>query len=255
MKRLIYLFIFVILCGSVSAVKPITNVQLTNGNNLITIEYPKIVTFNLNKNNTFHFHIYNSTGYPLTNTTDCNIHIYDLKGGHIANTKMAWDSTNVEYGYVIHANTIINDTGSYQYIVWCNNTKEAGFVSTTFDMIKYDDNLVLYNDYYVPSCIALCILISIGCLWLGNSLKGLFLLDKYNAGSFILWVYALINICAGMMIMFEALSFGTFYHMMAYWLYSMLAVTVIIFIYFIFMFAFTMVFKATQLKKQRKEER
>ena len=126
----IYLLIFLFFSLSVSAAK-IT--QISEAGSGITIEYPKQEHYQLGDLIDFYFHVHNSTNYLLTNeTTDCIIHIYGQRGQHLIQENLTFSSNGIDFEYEF--NTTALQRGYYSYLVNCNNTLEAGFLSTNFQL-------------------------------------------------------------------------------------------------------------------------
>lgn len=140
-KEMIWIWIFILLAGAVMAVPP---VQTTITNEGIRIEYPKQPIFLLNNPDKLHIHVMNSTGYLLTNaTTTCLLHIYNDTGNHVVEANMTYDSNLIDFFYNL-PETITSQAEVYSYIINCYNGKEAGYVSTTFEISQSApaDNLV-----------------------------------------------------------------------------------------------------------------
>lgn len=139
MKRAI-IFFLVLLClvCSVTAVKP-TPAVLTTGGQLYIVE-SGITTFKYNYDHTFDFHVFNSTAGVVRNSTaECNFHMYNRSGAHIVDKhKMDVDANGEDFKYYYNSSfKLINQPGTYSYIVWCINngtgvTKEAGFTQAQF---------------------------------------------------------------------------------------------------------------------------
>ena len=103
--------------------------------NELIILYPKIDYAQQGELLKLHFHILNGSGYLVipSNTTSCYIHIYDNKGNHIVESTLSHDSNAEDYVY----NFIqTSQVGHYPYNVWCNNSKEAGYLSTSFEITQ-----------------------------------------------------------------------------------------------------------------------
>lgn len=137
MKRTLLFFVFFLLViPMVSSQPPFQVSEETSG---INIAYPKN-TYLLEDNNvTLHFHIYNSSGYVLTNdTTDCNIHVYNTTGNHVLEEDLLFDSNDVDF-YIGLNTTFTSSRGFVPYLIYCNNSVEAGFVSGSFLVAVSED--------------------------------------------------------------------------------------------------------------------
>lgn len=131
MKKInLFLFVFLFLSSFAYAVPPVTQV----GGGIapqLQISYLKEVLM-INGNYDTHWHVYNSTGFLTTNaTTDCYFHLYDEKGQHIIRNKSIFSTNGVDFEWEINTSTLHN--GLFPYVIWCNNSREAGFVSGTIE--------------------------------------------------------------------------------------------------------------------------
>ena len=123
----------------------------------LEIAYPKLEYFESESNFTLHFHVFNSTGFPLNvSTTTCTMHLYDSQDAHILKTIMKFED---EYDYEANINTsIIKKDGAYSYIVQCLNDQQGGFVSGSFQVVNQARNKALSNGRILASVIGLGIL-------------------------------------------------------------------------------------------------
>jgi hypothetical protein len=129
-KYEVIFFVFLVCIFSSIAAPPFITQSASSGQ--LQIEYPKIAYFR-NTNITLNFHVYNSTGYILNNkTTDCYFHLYNNTGNHVLNgqIRMYFDNS-FDYEEKIGSD-LISYGQVYSYVVQCNNTQEAGFVSANF---------------------------------------------------------------------------------------------------------------------------
>ncbi|MFO7968660.1 MAG: hypothetical protein R6U15_00925 [Candidatus Izemoplasmatales bacterium] len=117
-------------------------------NNELTIIYPKFDNYILN-NMQPHFHIYNSTGY-LVNNANCIFHIYNNSGKHILQDNLSLDSNNIDYYYDLNS-SLFKKNSHYSFLVHCNNSNEAGFISGGFKVTtKGQKDVINQNILYVP---------------------------------------------------------------------------------------------------------
>lgn len=151
-KFLIWICMFLVLCSFAYAVKP---TQVTESPSL-QIVYPKFDYFTYGNNITLHFHVHNSTGFLLDdNSSVCLIHLYDKNDLHILKDNLTFENPD----YEIDLNTsVLNEEGAYTYIVSCETSIEAGFVSDSFIVSKYPITNEIYEGRILPSLIALGIL-------------------------------------------------------------------------------------------------
>jgi len=130
MKKTFLVFIFVLfIIGIVNAVPHVTTLQNSNPSGTLNIEYPKNTYFQMNSPVVLHFHVYNSTGSAMFNTTtNCSIHFYNHSGNQIIQQKLSWDSNDIEWKFDLN-NTFTSERTNYPYIVWCDSTTEDGYLS------------------------------------------------------------------------------------------------------------------------------
>jgi hypothetical protein len=62
------------------------------------------------------------------------MHIYDNIDSHVVETILPADGNGEEFSYTLSSS--LNLKGDYSYIVWCNNTREYGFLSNAFSIEK-----------------------------------------------------------------------------------------------------------------------
>ena len=124
-KLIIFLFFMIIISSLCFAVPPF---QSTQDSGLIKIDvannnyYKPEMTFKL------HFHVFNSSGNLLTNTTTtCSTHLYNTRGSHIIeyNYNTPYES-NLQEWYININSSLIFLEGTYPVLFYCNNSKEAG---------------------------------------------------------------------------------------------------------------------------------
>jgi len=129
-KRIVWVLMLLLLVATILAAPPQASVVSEAPE--LTIIYPKNDFFLADQNFTLHFHVFNSTGYMVNNeTTECFIHIYNETGNHIVEADLLGDSNGIDF-YNKPDPVLFSHIGEYGYIVQCNNSQEAGFVSTSF---------------------------------------------------------------------------------------------------------------------------
>lgn len=122
-------------------------IQASPSQNLI-IEFPPIQFYTANQNITLDFHVFNSTGHPLTNaTTTCFFHLYDMNGNAVieGRTPTTFDSVSAFDWSIKLTDKNTSRLGEYTYIFQCNNTIAGGFISNSFLTVN-DQNKYLYGD-------------------------------------------------------------------------------------------------------------
>lgn len=90
------------------------------------IRVPSKFVFQQSQNYTFDFHVFNSTGAPLTSGIGCYFHMYDVKGNHLAEIYDATASSKFDYEIFINSNNFSN-VGLQFYHFQCNSTLAGGY--------------------------------------------------------------------------------------------------------------------------------
>lgn len=127
--NLIFIFIFVIFATFVLAVK-IDTIQTSTGDNQLSIIYPETNNIYLGENIELNFHVVNSSGALLSNNQyNCTIHIYsNINDAHIFYSSNFNKNFSYDIGLKLNY-SVLNDTGIYDYNLFCNSTKEFGYLS------------------------------------------------------------------------------------------------------------------------------
>lgn len=121
---------FILLSVSVFAEPPfITNSQEVGQLQIINPKFEYYPEFDGNK---VHFHVYNSTGHPMTNTSiTCEFHLYNTSSHVIQNNNMNFDAP---YDF---EQAISLPRGVYSYVVQCSpiGVGEYGSISSAFEVL------------------------------------------------------------------------------------------------------------------------
>ena len=122
------------------AASPFKNVQSTTGGELLTVQIPAA---NFHKAGAFfdiHVHVFNNTGYVVSNTTtNCTLHLYNESGEHVIRTAMTYDG-NLDFKV---ESIRLNVSGLYTLSVFCVSTLgRGGFATDSFYITTtgHDDN-------------------------------------------------------------------------------------------------------------------
>lgn len=173
------IFIFGIMF--VSAVKPITSVQTTEGYQLDPTQKEFIMT---GADHEFELHVYNSSsGYPITSGATCTIHIYNRNGHHLWEASDNTVSHNFDYSFNVNG-TNFTQRGEYEAKFTCNNSVAGlgGGSQITFEVNDYGEELTDANaSMFNHSMIFLMILFIL-------ALVGLFTIDNYIGKLALYWV-------------------------------------------------------------------
>lgn len=121
--RLALLLLFVLVVCSVAA-QPVFEV---GGAGTLSLTRPKQVAYELDSNVSLNFHVFNATGYHVSNdSTTCRMHLYGFEGEELFDRGLGFDGQDF-YTYFDGG----NETGVYPYVAWCNGSQGAGFISTS----------------------------------------------------------------------------------------------------------------------------
>jgi len=135
MKKINIFFIFILVlvsfCSFVSA-KVVLESPSTDG---LSITYPIIETYKIDDDIIFYFHVYNSTGFIVDNTSlICNFHLYDVFGNHLHVGNLSFDNEENEFYINVNSGNFTN-TGIYSFLLNCANG-EAGYISKDFEITR-----------------------------------------------------------------------------------------------------------------------
>ena len=133
-KQILFIFLLVLLLGTVAAVPPF---QTSTGSDVgLILRTPVVETLKVNETIKSHMHIFNQTNdVPIipSATIGCTAHIYNNIGSHLVEQDYAIDGNGLEYALTI-LGTNFSEAGMYSFIIWCNSTEVGGFVSGGFDV-------------------------------------------------------------------------------------------------------------------------
>jgi hypothetical protein len=137
----------------VSAQPPFQQSPTDPGFLVLETSYP--TSHNMNEDYYIHTHVYNGTnGLLITSGIDCNYHFYNhqLKGGEHIDTGIL---SQYGSGYQNYTDgSLLNQTGEYSVLLWCNSTTEGGFFKYTFDVTYSGDAIsegqgMLYVSFFL----------------------------------------------------------------------------------------------------------
>ena len=134
MKKISIIFLMFMIVTSINIIAaPPFIAEQSSGSAGLFIKTPQQPYYLANTNGIdFHFHVFNETGYPLTNiTVNCLLHIYNSTGNHVLKSIASYDEPDFE---VEINSTISNNPDYYSYIFQCNTTNKGGFIGETFEI-------------------------------------------------------------------------------------------------------------------------
>jgi hypothetical protein len=133
-ELVIWICMLILLVVGVSAMElsPTVQTETQAGTQGIYIEYPQIDYYTMGDGINLSFHVFNSTGFLLNDSnTICQVHIYSHGGQHIINAPAANEADD----FVARLGpNVTGTTGIYPLLIYCSNAKEAGFISTRFEI-------------------------------------------------------------------------------------------------------------------------
>ena len=129
---LIFMCMFFISLNFVSGKPPFQQSDISIG---LVIETGYPTSHKIYEDYYIHAHVYNATtGFPVISGISCYYHFYNhqINGGeHISIGNLT--QYGVGYNATISGN-LINETGEYSALIWCNSTLEGGFFKYTFEV-------------------------------------------------------------------------------------------------------------------------
>lgn len=170
--------IFLFTMMFVSAVPPF---QESNDQIGLRIESANPTSHPLNTNYYLHAHIYNATNGLLINSgLTCNYHFYNhqIEGNEHIQTGFM---TQYGAGYNATINgSLINQSGEYSALIWCNSTDAGGFFKYTLDASESGVNITESRANLTIGLLAILVFL------LFISLYALFNVENY-IGKFVLY--------------------------------------------------------------------
>jgi hypothetical protein len=122
------------------AASPFKGAQGSTAGELLTIQIPG---FSFQKSGSafdIHVHVFNNTGYFVSNTTtNCSLHLYNESGEHVIRTAMTYDGI---LDFEVES-IRLNASGLYTYSIFCVSTLgRGGFATDSFYVTAtgHDDN-------------------------------------------------------------------------------------------------------------------
>ena len=129
----LFLVLFSLTFTSAQQGQPFQQSEQETGFLIIETGFP--TSHKMNEDYYIHAHVYNGTnGLLVTSGIDCNYHFYNhqIKGGEHIDIGIL-----TQYGSGYYNNTdgsLLNETGEYSVLIWCNSTTEGGFTKYAFDV-------------------------------------------------------------------------------------------------------------------------
>ena len=151
-KRLLVLFLIAFCLGFVSGQPPFQQSPTESGYLIIETGYPS--SHKINEDYYIHTHVYNGTTSLLVKSgISCYYHFYNhnLKGGEHIDTGILTLYGDGYYNYT--SGNLINETGEYSVLIWCNSSTEGGFFKYTFDAVYTGKTInsaqaILYSAFF-----------------------------------------------------------------------------------------------------------
>ena len=138
MMKKIYLFLFALLFLISFTIAqqpnpPQTNVNINIG---LTIDFPKILSIQINTDQVFNFHVFNiSDGLRLDNASvNCTFHLFNFTGDHlISELDMPFDIAGNDWEVTVQGANFSHNR-LYSLLVDCNDGDFGGFASLSFQV-------------------------------------------------------------------------------------------------------------------------
>lgn len=95
----------------------------------LLVQAPKFLYQQQYREFRLHSHVFNSTGYLVTNTTvNCTAHVYNSTNRHVVKQLMTFDGVDFE------ATVLLNTTGEHSFTIYClqPSTGNGGYASAEF---------------------------------------------------------------------------------------------------------------------------
>ena len=176
----LFFFLFIIIIGFASAVKPTTTIDLSNTGLIVETASPNYIR--TGEDHQFQTHVFNlSNGYPITSGIDCYFHLYHKDGDHEAEGYDAVPSHTFDYAYTFTGGNFTS-RGEYQLKIQCNNSAIGGGEEIFFWVNDYGEELSPANaSSFNYSMMFLMILFILGIV-------GLFLVEHYIGKFALYWI-------------------------------------------------------------------
>lgn len=217
----------------VSAQQPFQQSDITTG---LQLEVGIPTTHQLGDDYYLHTHVYNATnGLLITSGLDCYYHFYNhqINGGeHIS----VGNLSQYGMGYFNYVNgSLINQTGEYSALLWCNSTTEGGFIAYRFEVTPSGSRIELGESIIIASSLFVMIIIGILFFWVAtfyNNRLSRITFYTFSSIIFLMTILYTVVIIQQTMYSFEAIltSIDTFWFVISVgvWL-GFLALLIVIF--------------------------
>lgn len=135
-KIMLFLFVFMLILPVAFSQqsRPFQQSDTTIG---YDIELVNPLNIKLNTEHDFHIHVYNSSnGVPINSSTTCEIHLYDITGEQIYETKKS-TAIGWEYSFML-SNNNFTQIGTYKTVAFCYNLTKGigGYIANNFEVNK-----------------------------------------------------------------------------------------------------------------------
>jgi len=179
---LIFLFAITI----ISAVKPVSSVDLSNKG--LSVEPTEKSAIRYEMNHSFEVHVFNiSDGMPITSGITCYMHLYHKTGKHIYEGVQDTADHTFDYGFDLESGNF-TDRGEYQAKFQCNNSQIGGASQLFFLVNGFGEELgTSYSIKFNASMFFLLIFFLLAVI-------GCFISENYIAKFTLYWVAHLIFI-------------------------------------------------------------
>lgn len=127
--KLTFIFLLSLLVLPIVVSQPTPFFQDFSGDTGFEIKNPPVLYIRQNADYDFHFRVFNLTnGVPIIEGVTCYFHLYNQSGNHLARLEDSTVGNQFDYEFSIDKNNF-TETGTYAYIIQCNDSGLGGFVS------------------------------------------------------------------------------------------------------------------------------
>ena len=140
----VFCFLFIIMIGLVSAVKPLTSVTSDEGYLVKVTQDSAIQT---GQNHSFELHVFNvSNGMPITSGIACYMHLYHNTGKHLYEGMDATPDHMFDYSFDLLSGNFTS-RGEYEAKFQCNSTTLGGESQLYFIVNDYGEELTTAHSF------------------------------------------------------------------------------------------------------------
>ena len=135
----VFFFLFIIIIGFASAVKPSITVEVGNSGLIVAPTEKSAIRANIDHE--FEVHVFNvSNGMPITSGITCYMHLYSDAGNHLLEMEDSTPSHIFDYAFNVGGGNF-TDLGEYQAKFQCNSSTLGGGREIFFIVNNFGEEL------------------------------------------------------------------------------------------------------------------